>query len=442
METPEVKELKAGQKANWIPGMPEMCWKHLLQSNIADYKLRFGEAAFSFWPMGWNLPEQYEQLAEYYKSRGSDAEFPIILKPSMQACGNGIRCITSMTQLPRDDPFLEIKSVAQHYIPNPILLDGFKVTFRIYVLISSYAPLRAYIYPNGLGRICSHRFTTDLASFQDLFAHLTNYDINKHNLDDFLEHKGDQMENDGLATDGLRTDFASVMSYLKRQGYDTDLLWQRMKHTTALTLLATDPKISSISAGSVKFRGTTFEILGFDFLVDEDMNPWILEVNHAPNLEPHTPLETELKRGMIRDALHLVDFAKAHSSTTNKIVNAVMATIDQLNAVGQSIDADLLFQDSFGNTCQFPFGSLNRLEAWTLVEAQLEYERLGQWQTVFPTEDADQAFALRDLQSGSEAVLYKEGFGGRRNDLLVQFKQLGYTMQQMLEVAQQKLNPG
>jgi hypothetical protein len=439
MEPAEVKELESHQKANWIPGMPEMCWKHLLHSNIVVAKSKYGEAAFSFWPEGWNLPDEYDRLEEHYKSKGEGTEFPIILKPSMQARGNGIRCITAISQLPRDDPFLKIKSVAQHYIPNPILLDGFKVTFRIYVLISSYAPLRAYIYPNGLGRICSHRFTTDLSSFQDLFAHLTNYDINKHNMDDFLENKGDGMDQQGLSTDGLRTDFITVMAYLKRQGHDTDSLWAKMKHVTAMTLLATDEKVSSLSSGLVKYRGTTFEILGFDFLVDDQMNPWILEVNHAPNLEPHTPLETDLKRGMIHDALHLVDFTKNDSPSTYQLTNAIMSAIDSLNSAGLSIDQDLAFMDSFSNACHFPFSSLTRIEAWTLVEAELEAKRLGEWQTVFPLKDSDSSSCLTSLVTEIPQVLYKEGFGGRRNDLAVQFLQLGLSFEQILEMATQKL---
>ena len=140
LESDEVKALGPGQKANWIPGMPEMCWKHLLHSNITSAKLRFGEAPFSFWPNGWNLPEEYDALREFYEKRrqeaaGGDPSFPVILKPSLQACGNGIRCITDIDQLPRDDPFLEIKSVAQHYIPNPVLLDGFKVHLFVPIFI-------------------------------------------------------------------------------------------------------------------------------------------------------------------------------------------------------------------------------------------------------------------------------------------------------------------
>lgn len=437
MEPLEVKALRADQKANWIPGMPELCWKHLLHSNIVSAKLKYGSEAFGFWPEGWNLPEEYDQLCEYYLSKDGE-QVPIILKPSMQACGNGIRCITDMSQLPRDDAFLQIKSVAQVYIPNPLLLNGFKVTFRIYVLISSCAPLRAYIYPNGLGRICSRRYTTETSSFQDLFAHLTNYDINKHNMADFVEgQQGPEgLSAEGVKTDGLRTDFAAVMDYLKRQGRDTSTLWHKMKHVVAMTLLAADSKISAISTSLVKYRSTTFEILGFDFLIDQDLNPWILEVNHAPNLEPHTPLETELKRGMIRDALHLVDFSMERRCSISDMTDRLVRAKEALQRADITIDDQLAFQDQNGEVRHFPFSTLTSLEIWTLVESELELQRTGDWQVVFPTASAE-----TDYRVGESDPIYQEGVGGVRNSIAVQFLKFGLTTEHILAVAQAAIPP-
>lgn len=38
-----------------------------------------------------------------------------------------------------------------------------------------------------------------------------------------------------------------------------------------------------------------FEIFGLDFLLDVDMNPYLLEVNAIPNLSTETPLQTKIK---------------------------------------------------------------------------------------------------------------------------------------------------
>jgi len=77
-------------------------------------------------------------------------------------------------------------------------------------------------------------------------------------------------------------------------------------------------------------RANGFEIVGIDILIDEDMKCWLLECNHAPNLEPHTELETKIKRGMIRDTLSLVDICNKELPKIIKETNAKMKIVEKL----------------------------------------------------------------------------------------------------------------
>ena len=54
-------------------------------------------------------------------------------------------------------------------------------------------------------------------------------------------------------------------------------------------------------------RSHAFEILGYDILIDNNLKPWLLEINHTPSLEPLTELENVIKRKMISDLFELVD---------------------------------------------------------------------------------------------------------------------------------------
>ena len=84
--------------------------------------------------------------------------------------------MNSIKQVPRHD-----NVVISRYIDNPLLLYGHKFDLRIYVVVTSYDPLRVYIYREGLVRFASEKY--DLSKFSDetKFSHLTNYSINKKN---------------------------------------------------------------------------------------------------------------------------------------------------------------------------------------------------------------------------------------------------------------------
>jgi len=65
-----------------------------------------------------------------------------------------------------------------------------------------------------------------------------------------------------------------------------------------------------------------FEVLGFDVLIDADLKPWILEVNHTPSFHVDTPLDMQVKRNLILDTLTLVNMSMSphnvHQSNQNK----------------------------------------------------------------------------------------------------------------------------
>ena len=49
-------------------------------------------------------------------------------------------------------------SVVQQYISNPYLINGCKFDLRVYVYVTSFNPLRVYVYKDGLTRFASRKF--------------------------------------------------------------------------------------------------------------------------------------------------------------------------------------------------------------------------------------------------------------------------------------------
>ena len=50
-------------------------------------------------------------------------------------------------------------------------------------------------------------------------------------------------------------------------------------------------------------RHCTFEIFGYDFMIDEDFKPWLIEVNTNPCLELSSPLLARLIPSMLENAI-------------------------------------------------------------------------------------------------------------------------------------------
>ena len=70
--------------------------------------------------------------------------------------------------------------VVQRYMTKPYLIDGFKFDLRLYVLANGIAPLRVYMYDEGLARFATVAYKTPARSnLNNMCMHLTNYAINK-----------------------------------------------------------------------------------------------------------------------------------------------------------------------------------------------------------------------------------------------------------------------
>lgn len=42
--------------------------------------------------------------------------------------------------------------------------------------------------------------------------------------------------------------------------------------------------------GAVTGKKGSMELVGFDFMVDEEYNPWLIEINMSPSMEYSTPV--------------------------------------------------------------------------------------------------------------------------------------------------------
>lgn len=65
-------------------------------------------------------------------------------------------------------------------------------------------------------------------------------------------------------------------------------------------------------------RNNCFELYGFDILVDENINPWLLECNVCPSLSSTSPLDKKIKTSLLCDILNLIGFVPYDKKKFNK----------------------------------------------------------------------------------------------------------------------------
>lgn len=288
------KTLAEHQKLNHFPGTFQIGRKDRLWRNLSKMAVRFGKQEFNFFPRTFILPQDIKQLRKAWEDGGTKQKW--IIKPPASARGIGIQVIHKWSQLPRKRPLL-----VQKYLHKPYLISGNKFDLRIYAYVTSYDPLRIYIFSDGLVRFASCKYSPSMKTLGNKFMHLTNYSVNKKNSEY-------QANSDDKACQGHKWALKALWQYLGAKGINTTLLWEKIKDIVIKTVIASEPYVTSLLKMHVRTPYSCHELFGFDIMLDEKLKPWILEVNISPSLHSNSALDIAIKGQMIRDLLNLAGF--------------------------------------------------------------------------------------------------------------------------------------
>ena len=228
------------------------------------------------------------------------------------------------------------KIIIQKYIENPLLYKGRKCDMRVWVLLTHN--MKVYFFKEGHLKTCSIEY--DINS-KDAFRHITNYSFQKYN-DNFQKfEKGNEVP------------FYEFQKFLdenypeKNYKLNKDLSKQ-IKEIVSITMKSGKEQINKNG------RNFQFEIFGYDFMLDENFNLFLIEINSNPGIEESSPWIKVIIPRMLDDALRLTldqifnpgyDFSKIYKDeneeTNMKMVlnnlknkidpNAPNSLIDEIN---------------------------------------------------------------------------------------------------------------
>lgn len=155
-------------------------------------------------PTTFNLPQDYTIFCDEFRRQ---PELLWIMKPTARAQGKGIFLVNKLAQLKRwantpkvlsvgvgadrqQKPEFKEPYIISRYIDKPFLVGGKKFDLRMYVLVTSFRPIKAYLHSGGFARFCTEKYSSDVTEVDNMMIHLTNVAIQKVGEDYNESHGG------------------------------------------------------------------------------------------------------------------------------------------------------------------------------------------------------------------------------------------------------------
>ena len=177
----------------------------------------------------------------------------------------------------------------QKYLDSPLLYYGRKFDIRCYVLVD-YC-FNVYMCREGHLKACSQKY--DLNDL-NIFTHITNYSLQKRCKDFSKYEQGNEISFKKFI------ELLDNTSKIKGRGKKIfNKIYSKMKEEIQISMNAVGRRLKGVP------KVLSFQIFGYDFIIDKDYNPWILEINDNPGLEISSELISHLIPRMVDDALRL-----------------------------------------------------------------------------------------------------------------------------------------
>ncbi|XP_054283024.1 tubulin glycylase 3A-like [Macrosteles quadrilineatus] len=215
-----------------------------------------------------------------------------IVKPGAKSRGRGIQVFRKLEDIVARVGTLHSKDpryVIQKYIEKPLLIHNTKFDIRQWFLVTSAYPLTIWMYKESYLRFCSQLFS------------LSNMHESVHLSNNAVQCKYKNAKRDQALPDENMWDCYTFQTYLRTIGqadmWDS-VIYPGMKESITGTLLAAQEHM--------EHRKNCFELYGADFMLTDDMVPWLIEINSSPCMSPTTSVTARMCSQCLEDVIKVV----------------------------------------------------------------------------------------------------------------------------------------
>ncbi|NXC65021.1 TTLL3 monoglycylase, partial [Aleadryas rufinucha] len=228
--------------------------------------------------------------------RGEQTEAPHLGGVPPSLCSPGIICTTRLEevlQLARGftAPSVQVgRWVVQKYVERLLTIFGTKFDIRQWFVVTDWKPLTVWFYQDCYLRFCSCPFSL---CHLERARHLCNVSVQKW-------YKTSPDQDPRVPPDKIWSNkqFQEYLAHLGQADAWHQVLVPGMKAAILNALRSAQDQVG--------FRKGSFELYGADFLVGEDCQPWLLEINSCPTMRPSSAVTRQLCANVQRDTLRLV----------------------------------------------------------------------------------------------------------------------------------------
>mmetsp|Transcript_5315 Transcript_5315/g.7860 ORF Transcript_5315/g.7860 Transcript_5315/m.7860 type:complete len:757 (+) Transcript_5315:2642-4912(+) len=238
-----------------------------------------------------------------------------IVKPAEKSRGRGIASFRSLQKILDYVDAEKIGKLSQwcvqKYMETPLLISNRKFDIRQWVLVSSFDPLIIWFYDDCYARFAVEEYgAPEVMQNDDKRTEIWLSDPYRHLVNNSISKTSWRLSN-SIAL--ILT--VQLQWIIHKIGSDlwTESILPRVKDIVRNTLIA--------AQGDVVHRENSWELFGYDIMLDDKYSPWLVEINSSPACDYSTAVTKNFIPRALPEILKVVlDGDRASSGKNNMVI--------------------------------------------------------------------------------------------------------------------------